>query len=117
VSGFPHLKNQIREHIIFSESVDYGDMASIQKKIIQEILELFENQLSLLIRMDKLEKMEIRKRVRDVVLLTMGMDVRHPKIFMNVMEDKLHDVFSLFHDGLGFKKKLAREIDQKFKIK
>ena len=76
-------------------------MASIQKeKTIQEILELFENQLSLLIRMDKIEKMEIRKRVRDVVLLTMGMDVRHPKIFMNVMEDKLYDVFSLFHDGL-----------------
>ena len=76
-------------------------MTSIQKeKTIQEILELFENQLSLLIRMDKIEKMEIRKRVRDVVLLTMGMDVRHPKIFMNVMEDKLYDVFSLFHDGL-----------------
>jgi len=93
-------------------------MTSIQKeKTIQEILELFENQLNLLIRMDKLEKMDIRKRVRDAVLLTMGMDVRHPKIFMNVMEDKLHDVFSLFHDGLGFKKKLAIEIDQKFKIK
>ena len=67
--------------------------------------------------MDKLEKMEIRKRVRDVVLLTMGMEVRHPKIFMNIMEDKLHDVFDLFLDGLGFKKKLARKLDQKFKIK
>ena len=67
--------------------------------------------------MDKLEKMEIRKRVRDVVLLAMGMEVRHPKIFMNIMDDKLHDVFDLFHDGLGFKKKLARILDQKFKIK
>jgi hypothetical protein len=66
--------------------------------------------------MNKLEKMKIRKRVRDVVLLIMRMDVRHPKIFMNIMEDKLQDVFSLFHDGLGFKKKLAEEIDQKFKI-
>ncbi len=117
VSGFPHLKNQVREHIIFSESVDYGDMAYIPKeKTIQEILELFENQLSLLIRMDKLEKMKIRKRIRDVVLLTLGIDIRHPKIFMNIMEDKLQDVFDLFHDGLEFKKKLAREIDQKFKI-
>jgi hypothetical protein len=118
VSDVPHLKNQDREHIIFSESVDYGDMAYIQKeKILQEILELFENQLSLLIRMDKLEKMKIRKRIRDVVLLTLGMDIRHPKIFMNIMEDKLQDVFDLFHDGLEFKKKLAREIDQKFKMK
>ena len=117
MSGFPYLKNQVREHIIFSESVDYGDMAYIPKeKTIQEILELFENQLSLLIRMDKLEKMKIRKRIRDVVLLTLGSDIRHPKIFMNIMEDKLQDVFDLFHDGLEFKKKLAREIDQKFKI-
>ena len=93
-------------------------MASINKeKAIQEILELFENQLSMLVRMDKLEKMENRKRIRDVVLLTMGMDIRHPKIFMNIMEDKLQDVFDLFHDGLEFKKKLAREIDQKFKTK
>ena len=93
-------------------------MASINKqKAIQEILELFENQLSLLIRMDKLEKMEIRKRIRDIVLSTMRMDIRHPKIFMNIMEDKLHDVFDLFLDGLGFKKKLARKLDQKFKIK
>ena len=93
-------------------------MATIQKeKTIQEILELFENQLSLLIRMDKLEKMKIRKRIRDVVLLTLGMDIRHPKIFMNIMEDKLNDVFSLFHDRIGFKKKLARKIDKKLKIK
>ena len=92
-------------------------MASIHKeKVNQEILELFENQLSLLIRMDKLEKMKIRKRIRDVVLLTLGMDIRHPKIFMNIMEDKLQDVFDLFHDGLEFKKKLARKIDQKLKI-
>ena len=61
--------------------------------------------------MDKHEKMKIRKRVKNVVLLMMGMDVRHPKIFMNIMDDGLQDVFSLFHDGLGFKKKLAEEKD------
>jgi hypothetical protein len=93
-------------------------MASIHKeKAIQEIIELFENQLSLLIRMDKLEKMEIRTRIRDVVLPAMRMDIRHPKILMNIMEDKLQDVFSLFQDGLEFKKKLAKKIDQKLKIK
>ena len=93
-------------------------MASIHKeKAIQEIIELFENQLSLLIRMDKLEKMEIRTRIRDVVLPAMRMDIRNPKIFMNIMDDKLQDVFDLFHDGLEFKKKLARKIDQKLKIK
>ena len=93
-------------------------MASINKqKSIQEILELSENQLSLLRQMDKLEKMEIRKRIRDVILPTMGMNIRHPKIFMNIVEDKLQDVINLFQDGLEFKKNLARKIDPIFKIK
>jgi exonuclease VII small subunit len=33
------------------------------------------------------------------------------------MEDKLDDVFSLFHDGTEFKKKLERRLDRKLKIK
>ena len=36
---------------------------------------------------------------------------------MNIMEDKLQDVFNLFQDGLEFKKKLAKKTDQKLEIK
>jgi len=93
-------------------------MATISKeKATQEILDLFENQLSLLTRMDKIEKMVIRKRIRNVIQPTMGLNLRDSKVFINIMEDKLNDVFSLFHDGLGFKKKLAVKIDQLFKRK
>ena len=93
-------------------------MASIDKgKVIQEILELFEYQWSLLTRIDKLEKMKLRQRTRDIVLPAIRMNSQHPKIIMNIMEDKLDDVFSLFHDGMEFKKKLGRRIDRKLKIK
>ena len=93
-------------------------MASIDiEKVIQEILELFEYQLSLLARIDKLEKMKLRQRIRDVVLPAIRMNSQHPKIIMNIMEDKLDDVFSLLHDGMEFKKKLGRRIDRKLKIK
>ena len=91
-------------------------MVTISKeKATQEILDLFESQLSLLTRMDKLEKMGLRKRIRNVIQPTMALNLRHSKVFITIMEDKLNDVFSLFHDGLGFKKKLVRKIDQLFK--
>ena len=56
-------------------------MAYIDKeKAVQEIFELFENQLNLFSRKDKLEKMEIRRRIRDVIQPTIRMDIRHPEI-------------------------------------
>jgi hypothetical protein len=92
-------------------------MAYIDKeKAIQEILELFESQLNLLSRKDKLEKMEIRGKIRDVIQSTIRMDIRHPEIYMEIIEDKLDDVFNLFFDGPEFKKKLARKINQTLKI-
>jgi hypothetical protein len=92
-------------------------MAYIDKeKAIQEILDLFENQLNLLSRKDKLEKMELRRRIRDVIQGTIRMDIRQPEIYMEIIEDKLDDVFNLFFDGMEFKKKLAKKIDQTLKI-
>lgn len=80
-------------------------MAHIDKeKAIQEILELFEYQLSLLAWMDKLKKMEIRQRIRDVIQPTIRMDLRQPKVFMEIIEDKLESVIDFFCDGEEFKK-------------
>jgi hypothetical protein len=82
----------------------------------QEIFELFENQLSLLSRTDRLEIMEIRRRTRDVIQPTIRMDIRQPEIYMETIEDKLDDVFNLFFNGMEFKKKLAKKIDKTLKI-
>ena len=61
--------------------------------------------------------MEIRKRIRDVIRPAMEMDIRHPKLFMDIMEDKLHDVFKLFPNDMEFRKKLARKVDTFLKKK
>lgn len=87
-----------------------------RQKAVHEILELFETQLNMLVRLDKLEKMDIRKKIRDAVMLVVGMDIRQPGIFMNMIEDKLQDVIRLFQDELGFKRKLAQKIEEQFKI-
>ena len=91
-------------------------MAYIDKeKAIQEILELFENQLNLLTRKDKLEKMELRRKIRDVIQPTIRMNIGQPKIYMEIIEDKLDDVIGLFFDGVEFKKKLAYKIEKTLK--
>ena len=90
-------------------------MASLKKKDIREILKMFENELNLLIRIDKLEKMEIRKKIKDVIIPISEMDIKKPNIFMDIVEEKLHDVFDLFIDGYEFRKKLERKLTEKLK--
>jgi hypothetical protein len=92
-------------------------MASLKKRDIQDIIKLFEDELNLLIRLDKLEKMGIRKKVKDVIIPMLEMDIRKPNIFMEIVEEKLHDVFDLFIDGYEFRKKLERKVIEKSKNK
>jgi len=61
--------------------------------------------------------MTVRKRIGDVVLPTVRAHSQHPQIIMGIMEDRLIDVFRLFHDKMAFKKKLAVKTDQQLTIK
>ena len=90
-------------------------MASLKEQDVQEILKMFEHELSLLIRMDKVQKMEARKRITDVIRPLSTMGIQQKKIFMDIVEDKLHDLIDTFLDGYEFKKKLARKVEKKFK--
>ena len=78
-------------------------------------MKLFEQELSALARMSKLEKMKMRKKITNVVYPTLTMNLRHSKVFMDIVEEKLHDVFDLFLDGWAFRKKLAKKMDEKLK--
>ena len=84
---------------------------------MQEIMKLFDHELSLLIRLDRFEKMDLRKRINNIILPILEMDIQHPKLFMEIVEDRLHDVLNLFVDGYEFKKKLERKLTEKLKYK
>ncbi len=90
-------------------------MAFLKKEDIREILKMFEDELNLLIRIDRLEKMEIRKKIQDVIMPLSEMDINKPNIFMDIVEEKLHDVFDLFIDGYEFRKNLERHLTEKLK--
>ena len=90
-------------------------MKRFSEKEIQEILKLFEHELNLLIRMGNAQKMEVRKRIADVLRPLLATGIQKPKIFMSIVEDKLHGVLEFFLDGYEFRKKLARKIEEKMK--
>ena len=90
-------------------------MAILKNSEAREILNLFELELNLLIQMNKLEKMAIRKRISNTILPLLEMDIHQVTVFMDIIEQKLHDLFDLFVDGYEFRKKLEKKISKMFK--
>jgi len=86
-------------------------MIQYQHKEIEAILKLFELELSTLNRLSKVEKMKIRKRVSSSILSALLASKSEPDAFINMVEHKLSDVFNLFFDGWGFKKKLHQQVN------
>ena len=92
-------------------------MPKLSKNDMQEIMKLFEDELSLLIRIDRIEKMDLRQRINNVVLPILEMDIPNSTFFMDIVEDRLNDVVNMFMDGYEFKKKLERKVSRKLKNK
>ena len=85
-------------------------MARYQHKDVESILKLFELELSTLNRLSRIEKMKIRKRVANAILPALAASKSEPEMFLNMVENKLRDVFDLFFDGWGFREKLHRRV-------
>ena len=87
-------------------------MIRYQHKEIEAILKLFEKELSSLNRLSKIEKMKIRKRVANSILPALTQSNSEPDVFLNMIENKLKDVFDLFFDAWGFRKRLHSLLDK-----
>jgi len=87
-------------------------MARYQHKDVESILKLFELELSTLNRLSRIEKMKIRKRVANAILPALAASNSEPDMFLNMVENKLRDVFDLFFDGWGFREKLHQRVDK-----
>jgi len=71
-------------------------MASFDKQEVKEILDLLEEELNLIQKLDKIEKMKIRSGIRKQANWIMG--VRNPTTdrVYRILEDKLPDAFSVY---------------------
>jgi len=71
-------------------------MASFDKQEVKEILDLLEEELNLIQKLDKIEKMKIRSSIRKQANWIMG--VRNPTTdrVYRILEDKLPDAFSVY---------------------
>ena len=85
-------------------------MARYQHKDVESILKLFELELSTLNRLSRLDKMKIRRRVANAILPALDASNSEPDLFLNMVENKLRDVFDLFFDGWGFREKLHKRV-------
>jgi len=78
-------------------------MARYRHKDVESILKLFELELSTLNNLSRVEKMKIRRRVANAILPALNASNSKPDMFLNVVEDKLRDVFRMFLDVWGFR--------------
>jgi hypothetical protein len=85
-------------------------MARVSYKDTQEILTLFETEMSQLGRLTKLEKMKMRRRISNVVQPALSTFLVTPELFMGTVEEKLSDVLSQFRDRWEFRNKLQQKI-------
>ena len=89
-------------------------MTNLKQNELQEIVNLFESELSMLKKVSRIEKMKIRKRVAAAILPALAISNLNMDIFMSIMEDRLSDVFDLFLDGWGFRQKLYQTVNPIF---
>jgi hypothetical protein len=71
-------------------------VTSFDKQEVKEILDLLEEELNLIQKLDKIEKMKIRSSIRKQANWIMG--VRNPTTdrVYRILEDKLPDAFSVY---------------------
>ena len=90
-------------------------MPKLKNREIQKVIQLFENEMILIPRMSKIDRMKLRKRIVNVVQPALTSPIATPQIFMGTVEEKLSSVMRLFRDSYGFRVKLTKHVTAIFK--
>ena len=82
-------------------------MPKLRTKDIQKVIQIFDNEMLMMQRVSKIEKMKMRKKVVNIVqpLLTSGNTT--PEIFMLEVTTKLSNIVNRFVDSYGFQNRLG----------
>jgi hypothetical protein len=86
------------------------NMAKLKTKDIQKVIQFFDNELVLMQRVSRIEKMKMRRKIVNIVQPALNSPTMTPEIFMHEAQTKLVDVIKKFMDGYSFQSKLAEAV-------
>ena len=80
---------------------------------VYEIRQFFEDGLNQAQRIDKRQKMRMRRRIRDEVFNLLTWEKPSPSAIMNRWEERLYDILTIM--PYGFKEELFKMLNQKMR--
>ncbi len=86
-------------------------MGGFGKRDVTEILELLENELDGLPRLEKIEKMKLRSKIRHLENWLLTLDNPKPARVILRLEGRLAEIFRLYPSS--FKEKLGKLLEEK----
>ena len=82
-------------------------MAKLRNRDIQKVIQVFDNELLLIPRATKIEKMKMRKKIVNFVQPALKSGTMKPEVFVLEVENKLSDILRQFIDSYGFHNRLT----------
>ena len=81
-------------------------MAKLRTRDIQKVIQVFDNELLMLTRVSKIDKMKMRKKIVNLVQPALKSGTMKPEVFVLEVENKLANIVRQFIDSYGFHNRL-----------
>ena len=88
-------------------------MSALKDQDAQKILQMFENELAMLPRVSRTDKMKLRKKITNTLMPLLHDPTVTDQRILRRIDARLGDVLSLFYDPNTFKSKLASLLAEK----
>ena len=82
-------------------------MAKLRTRDIQKVIQLFDNELLMIPRVSKIEKMKMRKKIVNIIQPALKSTTMQPDVFVLEAENKLSEIIRQFLDAYGFSRRLT----------
>ena len=82
-------------------------MAKLRTRDIQKVIQLFDNELLMIPRVSKIEKMKMRKKIVNIIQPALKSTTMQPDVLVLEAENKLSEIIRQFLDAHGFSRRLS----------
>ncbi len=82
-------------------------MAKLRSRDIRKVIQLFDNELLMIPRVSKIDKMKMRKKIMNFLQPALKSPTMQPEVLILEIENKLSAILLQFIDSYGFRNRLA----------